>query len=186
MKLTNLLTSTVAITWPLIVQANAMAATITHADFLDESFIILSGQEFKVGDKIDIFSGVGAAIEGVGPGNLSGSISLELDGLSIASEPLNFLLGNVVGEGPYNELALSFLEVDNLDVGSIGIHTVSVSGAASINNNPPVNISNGPTESYKVVPEPLSILGSGLALGFGAYFKREYSRKQKKAKTKAT
>ncbi len=36
-----------------------------------------------------------------------------------------------------------------------------------------------------VVPEPLTILGSGLALGFGAYFKKEYSRKQKKAKAKA-
>ena len=35
------------------------------------------------------------------------------------------------------------------------------------------------------VPEPLTILGSGLALGFGAYFKKEYSRKQKKAKAKA-
>ena len=37
----------------------------------------------------------------------------------------------------------------------------------------------------KPVPEPLTILGSGLALGFGAYFKKEYSKKQKKAKAKA-
>ena len=37
---------------------------------------------------------------------------------------------------------------------------------------------------WLVVPEPLTILGSGLALGFGAYFKKEYSRKQKQAKTK--
>ena len=36
----------------------------------------------------------------------------------------------------------------------------------------------------RVVPEPLTILGSGLALGFGAYFKKEYSRKQKKAKAR--
>jgi hypothetical protein len=32
------------------------------------------------------------------------------------------------------------------------------------------------------VPEPLTILGSGFALGFGALFKKEYSKKQKKAK----
>ena len=46
-----------------------------------------------------------------------------------------------------------------------------------------------PTKSVsftvKRVPEPLTILGSGLALGFGAYFKKEYSRKQKKTKAKA-
>ncbi len=40
-------------------------------------------------------------------------------------------------------------------------------------------------ESIEPVPEPLTILGSGLALGFGAYFKKEYSRKQKNAKAKA-
>jgi hypothetical protein len=33
------------------------------------------------------------------------------------------------------------------------------------------------------VPEPLTILGSGLSLGFGALFKKEYSRKQKKVKS---
>lgn len=34
----------------------------------------------------------------------------------------------------------------------------------------------------KTVPEPLTILGSSMALGFGALFKKEYSRKQKKVK----
>ena len=33
------------------------------------------------------------------------------------------------------------------------------------------------------VPEPITIMGSGLALGFGALFKTKYSRKQKKAKS---
>jgi hypothetical protein len=33
------------------------------------------------------------------------------------------------------------------------------------------------------VPEPLTVLGSGVALGFGALFKKEYSRKQKKVKS---
>jgi hypothetical protein len=32
------------------------------------------------------------------------------------------------------------------------------------------------------VPEPLTILGSGLALGFGGLFKKEYSRKRRKQK----
>jgi len=34
------------------------------------------------------------------------------------------------------------------------------------------------------VPEPLTILGSGLALGFGALFKKEYSRKHQKTQSK--
>lgn len=34
------------------------------------------------------------------------------------------------------------------------------------------------------VPEPLTILGSGLALGFGALFKKESSRKRQKAQSK--
>ena len=33
------------------------------------------------------------------------------------------------------------------------------------------------------VPEPLTILASGVSLGFGALFKKEYSRKQKKVKS---
>jgi hypothetical protein len=33
------------------------------------------------------------------------------------------------------------------------------------------------------VPEPLTLFGSALGLGFGAILKKEYSRKQKKAKT---
>ena len=39
--------------------------------------------------------------------------------------------------------------------------------------------------SVERIPEPLTILGSGLALGLGVYFKKEYSRKSKKAKVKA-
>ncbi len=44
-----------------------------------------------------------------------------------------------------------------------------------------------PTRSFEitVVPEPLTVIGSVTALGFGAYFKKEYSRKQKKEKAKA-
>jgi len=37
---------------------------------------------------------------------------------------------------------------------------------------------------FSTVPEPLTILGSGVALGFGAMFKKEHSRR-KKTKTKA-
>jgi hypothetical protein len=48
-----------------------------------------------------------------------------------------------------------------------------------------VNPSDTKTESFeiKTVPEPLTILGSGMALGFGTLFKKEYSRKQKKVRS---
>ncbi len=39
-------------------------------------------------------------------------------------------------------------------------------------------------EVFEAVPEPLTLLGAGTALGFGTFFKRELSKKQKKEKTK--
>lgn len=40
-------------------------------------------------------------------------------------------------------------------------------------------------EVFEAVPEPLTLLGAGTALGFGTFFKRELSKKQKKEKAKA-
>ena len=37
-------------------------------------------------------------------------------------------------------------------------------------------------DKKKDVPEPLTIVGSGLALGFGVLFKKEYAKKQSQAK----
>ena len=45
-------------------------------------------------------------------------------------------------------------------------------------------IEKDPDVFISQVPEPLTILGSGVALGFGAMFKKEHSRR-KKTKTKA-
>lgn len=42
-----------------------------------------------------------------------------------------------------------------------------------------------PLGESESVPEPLTILGSSTALGFGALFKRQHSKSQKKAKNKA-
>lgn len=36
------------------------------------------------------------------------------------------------------------------------------------------------TNSFTVVPEPLTILGSGFALGFGAWLQKDFSKKRKK------
>jgi choice-of-anchor A domain-containing protein len=48
------------------------------------------------------------------------------------------------------------------------------------NGNTPVGF-EGNLPEPAAVPEPLTILGSGMALGFGAFFKRQQSKKQKNA-----
>jgi len=66
---------------------------------------------------------------------------------------------------------------------------------ANVHTNPPSNFKDffpvgtieemhpeGTQHKVSPVPEPLTIVGSGLALGFGALFKKEYSRKRKKQK----
>lgn len=45
----------------------------------------------------------------------------------------------------------------------------------------PSNCTVTPPESTEAVPEPLTIIGSATALGFGALLKREHSKKQKKS-----
>lgn len=83
----------------------------------------------------------------------------------------------------------------NVNVASGGQFSQPINGGGNINvkiegtiqspgSNPQVTVgTGGATIGTKPVPEPLTILGSSMALGFGALFKKEYSRKQKKAKT---
>jgi len=49
------------------------------------------------------------------------------------------------------------------------------------NNGDSSVIFDGNLPDPEPVPEPLTILGSGMALGFGAFFKRQQSKKQKNA-----
>ncbi|MEQ8755512.1 MAG: PEP-CTERM sorting domain-containing protein [Coleofasciculus sp. G1-WW12-02] len=49
------------------------------------------------------------------------------------------------------------------------------------NNGNSSVVFDGDLPDPEAVPEPLTILGSGMALGFGAFFKRQQSKKQKNA-----
>ncbi len=62
-----------------------------------------------------------------------------------------------------------------------GVLKVTYEGEAFTNPS----VSSSKTISVSIVPEPTTILGSVLVLGFGFYFKKEYSRKQKKEKDKS-
>ncbi|MEQ8970738.1 MAG: PEP-CTERM sorting domain-containing protein [Coleofasciculus sp. C1-SOL-03] len=52
---------------------------------------------------------------------------------------------------------------------------------SSSNDFTPIKVDYNATLEIEGVPEPLTILGSATALGFGALFKRQQSRKQKKS-----
>ncbi|MEQ8537772.1 MAG: PEP-CTERM sorting domain-containing protein [Coleofasciculus sp. D1-CHI-01] len=77
---------------------------------------------------------------------------------------------------PYN---FSFSDLDS-DIGYIRISGVNRGGGGGFafdNFNATQSIVNP-----EPVPEPLTILGSATALGFGGLLKRQHSKKQKKDK----
>ncbi|MFP4124165.1 PEP-CTERM sorting domain-containing protein [Coleofasciculus sp.] len=64
------------------------------------------------------------------------------------------------------------------DINNVG----QITGIGLINGTPRPVLLN-PISDPTAVPEPLTILGSTTALGFGVLFKREHSRRRKKAKS---
>ena len=70
--------------------------------------------------------------------------------------------GNIIGGDCYYEVSVR--EVSLTD-----------SGAISFTTNDPI----------ERIPEPLTIIGTGTAIGFGTFFKRQIGKKQQKDKLKA-
>jgi hypothetical protein len=81
----------------------------------------------------------------------------------------NFWQGSV--EGKY------FKTIGSGEVGIKGVTTFNSTGNTTGSIKPYIEPYIAP------VPEPLTILGAGVSLGFGALFKKEYSRNQKKVKS---
>jgi hypothetical protein len=63
----------------------------------------------------------------------------------------------------------------------VGTYTVTSQGNITVDQSEFKDVKQG-TFTVAAVPEPLTILGSGVALGFGALFKKEYSKKHKVVK----
>jgi len=88
------------------------------------------------------------------------------------------VLGNVL---PGQSRDFTFEAKDHFDSNAnfkVGNFTINY----TIKFNPEISGNISGEVKEKPVPEPLTIFGSGMALGFGALFKKEYSRKKKRAK----
>ncbi|MFP5275125.1 PEP-CTERM sorting domain-containing protein [Coleofasciculus sp.] len=106
-------------------------------------------------------------------GNTSSSFS-KVEGESFNNLPLSF--SSVVQDGDVNYLRISDISESFELKGQVSF---SWTGDQPTRSNLAYQIQVGNSEP---VPEPLTILGSGVALGFGAFLKKESSRKQNKVK----
>ncbi|MBW4684938.1 MAG: PEP-CTERM sorting domain-containing protein [Komarekiella atlantica HA4396-MV6] len=68
--------------------------------------------------------------------------------------------------------------------GTIPFNPASIFASECYNCSPFRAFASG-SLTAQAVPEPLTILGVSTAIGFGSYFKRELSKKQKREKAKA-
>lgn len=101
-------------------------------------------------------------------------VATPFGGFNIASYP-SFSIP-ATGKWVFNgntiaEAGVSFTQVPR----SVGSYTISIHSTAV----PTISIHS------TAVPEPLTILGTGTALGFGAFFKRNLAEKKKKENAKA-
>lgn len=78
--------------------------------------------------------------------------------------------------GGYNQAVKTEININN------GQGCTQFIGGAIVQNDVRWNRC-APTSGSEAIPEPLTIMGVGTALGFGTFFKREFAKKRKKGKT---
>ncbi|MEQ8752966.1 MAG: PEP-CTERM sorting domain-containing protein [Coleofasciculus sp. G1-WW12-02] len=127
-------------------------------------------------------------------GQLFDALSLDAANLQAAGVPLGFVpgmtlevVGNVFGGGTVSQ-SLTLVE-DTVTTFNLNGFTNLISldffapsvdiGGETFNPDPLID--NLVIEETQPVPEPLTILGSATALGFGGLLKRQQAKKQKKA-----
>jgi hypothetical protein len=90
--------------------------------------------------------------------------------------PLNTTLNVAAGNYPITGSVI----VDTLFGAGIGSDVVYGDATLQVNSRFSPGVPTTFNIRYQTVPEPLTILGSATALGFGAFFKKKVSRKPKK------
>jgi hypothetical protein len=144
------------------VSFNFMRFAIFPSDALPISYQVeLWESDFGPDEFIGIFGGTSPI-----PGIEDGSDQV----VPVTANPFSFVPHNTGGMHTFTEGDTIEVYAYIRDTGTSGTNA----GFTDISSNP-VDVTD--------VPEPLTILGSGIALGFGALFKKEYSRKQKKVKS---
>ncbi len=124
--------------------------------------------------------------EGASPGNPQGGITWTSAFDADADSPSGFNKNGVdVGES----LGITFKLINGATLSSlqqgfqqgdlaIAMHVQSIGGSGGYSDW------FGTNPDLEPVPEPITLLGTGMALGFGGLFKREYDKKKKKEKLK--
>ena len=196
-----------ALELPYLCPLKADAAQITDVTFLPETFLVSidsttvspttifrPGETMVFGGRARVaFTIDNSGVNDMGDVELSASVDLTLDTLvrNFSTLPLVNIPSGFSGTIA-SPLTTQTLAAETWVESQIGKHQIAweIDSPRLIPREPnqPISVFTGTrtfSNTVEVVPEPITIFGSGLALGFGAYFKKEYSRKQKKAKAKA-
>jgi len=159
---------------------------------LSNFFTVEADQGENIGDTVEgfLFGHIGGFLIGNGrniapfTGSFDTTVAANVDAgfetfsYSDSNSASVLILGN-----SSKEVNVSFRKAGILTIGQQYPFNMDLTVSASKNGlyDALSKFDNTFTADVQAVPEPLTIVGSGLALGFGALFKKEYSKKQKKA-----
>jgi hypothetical protein len=185
------------------------AENVTTRVSLSNFFTVEAGEGENVGDTVKgrLFGNLGGSLIGAGVGKLGGFLGgaglgslITINGYHETTVIANVDAGfQSFSYSDSNSGDVFFVDIDNKPVKI----PFNKAGLLTIGEQYPFNmdltVSASKSGVYQAiskfddtftayveveaVPEPITIMGSGLALGFGALFKTKYSRKQKKAKS---
>jgi hypothetical protein len=184
------------------------AENVTTRVSLSNFFTVEAGEGENVGDMVKgrLFGNLGGFLIGAGVSGLAGFLVNPVGGvLAVNGYHETTVTANVdagfesFSYSDSNSGEVFFVDADSKEVKI----PFNKAGILTIGEQYPFNMDltvsakkNGVYQAFskfddtftayvevEAVPEPITIMGSGLALGFGALFKTKYSRKQKKVKS---
>lgn len=162
-------------------QVAAKAATISVSYGAGSGIVFPgNGAVFQVGQPVNFRLDANWSASGTGPGNVAVTNNLVVGGATLSSATVytDTIAGAIAfAASAFDQRFASFTFT------TPGTYTAFGRLVGSIN---PTDSAQTSSVTFQVVavPEPLTLLGAGTALGFGTFFKRELSKKQKKEKAK--